>query len=149
MLDVEWALVCAEGGAYHRQLLLEAPHLVDPEIRTVLATGLMMPNEHYLTALRGRERIRAAVRECFEKNRLTALVTPTLPAVAARKDQAFYDYGGPREEVNSAYVRTTAPANLTGLPALSVPCGLDPAGLPIGLQIIGRPLAETEIARIG
>lgn len=149
VMEVEFALVAAEGAAYHRRLMTEAPHLIDPSIRALFATGLIMPGEHYLTALRGRERIRRAVRECFEANRLTAMVMPTVAATAARKDQETFDYGGPSEEVIGAYVRTTAPSNLTGLPALSVPCGFDPRGLPVGLQVIGRPLAETEISLIG
>ena len=149
VMPVEFALVRSEGAAYHQRLMVVAPHLVEPSIRTLFATGLMMPNEHYLTALRGREMIRRGVRNSFQKHRLDAVLLPTLPAVAARKDQAYFEYGGKSEVVNPAYVRTTAPANLTGLPALSVPCGLDESGLPIGLQIMGRPLAETEIARIG
>lgn len=149
VMEVEFSLVSTEGAAYHRQSMVETPHLIGPSIRTLFAAGLIMPAEYYLTAIRGRERIRKAVRECFDSNRLTAMLTPTLAATAALKDQEFFDYGGPGEDVISAYVRTTAPANLTGLPALSVPCGFDPSGLPIGLQIIGRPLAETEIARIG
>ena len=149
VMGVEFALVRSEGAAYHRKLMVEAPHLIELSIRTLFATGLMMPTEHYLTALRGRERIRQGVRTSFQENRLNAVLLPTLPAVAARKDQASFDYGGTREVVNPAYVRTTAPANLTGQPALSVPCGFDESGLPIGLQIMGRPLAETEIARIG
>ena len=149
VMEVEFALVGAEGAAYHRDLMVESPHLIDPAIRTLFATGLMMPSGHYLAALRGRERIRRAMRQCFESNGLTAVLTPTLPATAARKDQETFDYPTATEEVIIAYVRTTAPANLTGQPALSVPCGFDPSGLPIGLQIMGRPLAETEIARIG
>ncbi len=149
VMEVEFSLVSTEGAAYHRQLMVETPHLIGPSIRTLFAAGLVMPAEYYLTAIRGRERIRKAVRGCFDSNRLTAMLTPTLAATAALKDQDFFDYGGAGEDVISAYVRTTAPANLTGLPALSVPCGFDPSGLPIGLQIIGRPLAETEIARIG
>ena len=149
VLEVEFSLVRAEAAAYHRELLSNAPHLIDPGIRTLLATGLMMPAEQYLTALRGRERIRWAMRDCFEQNGLTAVLTPTLPGVAAAKGQTALDYGNASEDVTFAYVRTTAPANLTGLPALSVPCGFDSSGLPVGLQIIGRPLAETEISRIG
>ena len=149
VMEVEFALFSVEGAAYHQKLLTEAPHLIGPSVRVLLATGLLTPGEHYLTALRARERIRRGVRECFEANRLSGMVMPTLAATAAVEDQDSFDYGGPSEDVVSAYVRTTAPWNITGLPALSVPCGLDPNGLPIGLQIIGRPLAETEISRIG
>ena len=47
------------------------------------------------------------------------------------------------------YARLTCPFNLSGLPALTVPCGLDADGLPVGLQIAGRPLEEDEVLRIG
>jgi len=45
--------------------------------------------------------------------------------------------------------RFTAPFNLTGLPALSLPCGFSSDGLPIGLQIVGRPWAEAAVLRAG
>ena len=53
------------------------------------------------------------------------------------------------EDVTAAYVRTTAPFNLSGQPALSVPCGFDDKGLPAGLQIAGRPFDEATVLQIG
>ena len=60
----------------------------------------------------------------------------------------FAGIGGVTEAVIDSYVRTSAPGNLTGLPAMSVPCGFS-EGLPIGAQIIGRPYDEATVLRIG
>ena len=48
-----------------------------------------------------------------------------------------------------AYIRFAAPANLAGLPALSVPCGFTAAGLPIGLQVVGGAFDEAAVLRVG
>ena len=56
--------------------------------------------------------------------------------------------GGQPESVLAASWRFTYPYNLTGLPAISVPCGFDREGLPIGLQIAGRPFDEPTVLRV-
>jgi Asp-tRNA(Asn)/Glu-tRNA(Gln) amidotransferase A subunit family amidase len=50
--------------------------------------------------------------------------------------------------VNLAYTRLTMPFNATGQPVVAVPCGFDALGLPIGMQIVGRPHEEARICRI-
>ena len=88
--------------------------------------------------------------EMFGDHRLDALIAPTLPAPAAMAGQEAFAYPDGREEsVITAYVRTSCPANITGLPALSVPCGFTGGGLPFGLQVIGRPFQEATVLRIG
>jgi aspartyl-tRNA(Asn)/glutamyl-tRNA(Gln) amidotransferase subunit A len=52
------------------------------------------------------------------------------------------DIGGVLNEVRPTYTRFTSPISLTGLPAISVPCGFTSAGLPIGLQLVGNFLGE-------
>ncbi|MFE4021118.1 amidase family protein, partial [Streptomyces sp. NPDC059101] len=56
---------------------------------------------------------------------------------------------GTVESVSDAYVRLSAPANITGVPSLTVPVGHDPAGMPIGMQLLGRPLGEPVLLRVG
>ena len=148
-LAAEFGIVVPEAASYHRKLLKNRPELIDPGIRSLLVAGLLLPAVHYLKALEARRVIADAIRRAFEAHNLTALLTPTLPATAALKDQDEFDYDGVPESVTSSYVRTTAPFNLSGLPALSVPCGVDGAGLPIGLQIAGRPFEESMVLRIG
>lgn len=148
-LDAEFALVGTEAAARHRRLLRGRPELIDPAIRQVLTAGTLMPAPHYLKACQAREAVRAAVRREMEGRRLDLLVSPTLPAAAVRPDQQEVELGGEMEPVTAAYVRTTAPFNLTGQPALSVPCGLDRDGLPVGLQLAGRPFGERDVLRAG
>lgn len=148
-MAAEFAIVGTEAAAYHRRLLREAPELISAGIRELFTVGTIMPTSHYLKALGARRIIRDALREAFNRNGLDAVITPTLPATAALADQENYDYGEMVEDVTSSYVRTTAPFNLSGQPALSVPCGIDRDGLPIGLQIAGRPFDEATVLRIG
>ena len=74
------------------------------------------------------------------------LVAPTAPVAAPRIDEANITVGGAVHRVRgpgSGFIsRNTSPSNVTGLPAISVPCGFTGAGLPIGLQLIGRPFEE-------
>jgi len=87
--------------------------------------------------------MRADVQAAFRAARLDAIVTPTLPITSMPLDEMITDRDLPR------LIPFTLPWNLTGLPALSVPCGFTPAGLPAGLQIVGRPFDETTIFRVG
>ena len=56
---------------------------------------------------------------------------------------------GVEEDMLSAIMQFTGVPSLTGLPSLNVPCGFDPDGLPIGMQVIGRPFAEATLFRVG
>ena len=149
VLAAEFGIVAPEAGAYHRELLRSRPDQIDPGIRALLVAGLMLEPEHYFKALAARRIIAEALRDAFVQNRLDALLTPTLPATAAPKDADAFWFGDTAEPVTLAYVRTTAPFNLSGLPALSVPAGLDRDGLPIGLQIAAPPFDEETALRIG
>jgi aspartyl-tRNA(Asn)/glutamyl-tRNA(Gln) amidotransferase subunit A len=89
----------------------------------------------------------AAVRRVLEE--VDVLVTPTTPLAAPPIGEELAEYGGVREPVVFALLRCTVPFNVTGLPALSLPCGFTRTGLPIGLQITGRPFDEATVLRAG
>ena len=148
-LAAEFGIVAPEAAACHRELLRSRPDQIDPGIRTLLVAGLMLEPEHYFKALQARRAIADALRRAFVKNELDALLTPTLPATAARKGEDDLRFGDSAEPVTLAYVRTTGPFNLSGLPALSVPAGFDRDGLPIGLQIAAAPFDEETALQVG
>ena len=148
-LAAEFAIVGPEAAAYHRRLLQERPEAISSGIRRLLAIGTIIPSSHYIAGLRARVVIRDALRSAFEQHHLSVAVCPTLPATAALADQEQIEVGGASEDVTAAYVRTTAPFNLSGQPALSVPCGFDGEGLPVGLQIAGRPFGEAAVLQVG
>jgi Asp-tRNA(Asn)/Glu-tRNA(Gln) amidotransferase A subunit family amidase len=148
-LAAEFGIVGPEAALYHRHLLRSRPDLIDPGIRALLVAGTLLPGLQYLKALEARRVISEAIKRTFIENSLDALITPTLPATAAGKEQEEFEYDDLVEGVTLSYVRTTAPFNLSGLPALSVPCGYDGDGMPIGLQIAGRPFDEATVLRVG
>jgi aspartyl-tRNA(Asn)/glutamyl-tRNA(Gln) amidotransferase subunit A len=76
------------------------------------------------------------------------LLTPALTMAAPYIGQAEHLWEDGTETVPDALIRCPAPFNITGQPAMVVPCGLD-AGLPVGLQIVGRPFAEVTVLRVG
>jgi aspartyl-tRNA(Asn)/glutamyl-tRNA(Gln) amidotransferase subunit A len=80
--------------------------------------------------------------------RLDALLAPTVPAAAQRCDQLEYELGGAVEPVIEALVRTTAPFNLAGLPAVAVPTGLGSSGLPGSVQLVAPPFDEQTALRL-
>ena len=118
-------------------------------MRLLLEAGEFLLATDYLKAVRARRLVQQGWREMFEQG-LDAVLAPTLPAVAVPAADPIVRWpDGSSSEAIDAYVRTSAPGNLTGLPTLSVPCGFDGEGLPIGLQIIGRPLDEVGVLNIG
>ncbi|PRZ41601.1 aspartyl-tRNA(Asn)/glutamyl-tRNA(Gln) amidotransferase subunit A [Antricoccus suffuscus] len=145
-MSVEFGILVPEASAYHQKLLREKADLYTDDVRVFLDAGELMLATDYIKALRVRTLIQDGWRDMFEG--LDAVLAPTLPSTAARVGQDTFNWGV-EEPVINAYVRTSAPGNLTGLPGLSVPCGLSNDGLPIGLQILGKPFAEPTVLRIG
>ncbi|TWP38529.1 amidase [Leekyejoonella antrihumi] len=149
-MAVEYALFTAEASSYHQEALRTKADLFEPDVRALLEAGELVYATDYIRALRARELIKQGWREMFEMDGIDALLAPTLPATAVKtNDPVVHWPDGTDESAIDAYVRASAPGNLTGLPALSVPCGFDRQGLPIGMQIIGRPFDEPGVLRIG
>jgi aspartyl-tRNA(Asn)/glutamyl-tRNA(Gln) amidotransferase subunit A len=110
--------------------------LADPGRWEVVERGMRMHEADLAAAHDERTRYTAAMDGFFEPYDL--LVTPTLPCppFTAGADQPGWVAGRPTEYLS--WTAFTYPFNVTGQPAASVPCGFDPDGLPVGLQIVGR-----------
>jgi aspartyl-tRNA(Asn)/glutamyl-tRNA(Gln) amidotransferase subunit A len=147
-LPAEFVIVAAEAAAHHEERLLRAPETVDDEVRTLFETGLLLPASIYPRAQRVRRLMQQAVAAVFEVQRLDGLVAPTVPAAPQRCDQFEYELGGVPESVQNALVRTTAPFNLTGLPAVAVPTGVGASGFPGSVQLVARPFDEPMALRL-
>jgi aspartyl-tRNA(Asn)/glutamyl-tRNA(Gln) amidotransferase subunit A len=113
-----------------------------------LLQGQTIPAVDYLRAQQHRRAFSGNLRSNMQA--IQALALPTLPMPAIRIDQADTDIliDGNTENATGALLRLTMPYNLAGLPAISLPCGFSSDGLPIGLQIVGKPFEESMILRI-
>lgn len=137
-----------EGSAIHAQWMRERPGDYAVHLSGRMYAGFGVPATHYIEALSRRGAIlRAFAAEAFE--RCDVLATPTLRWRTPTLDETRMETGGEAEI--QAFMRVsinTQPFNYLGLPAVSVPCGLDANKMPIGLQIAGRPFAEGTILRV-
>lgn len=141
-------IVRSESSAYHLPLLRRQAEDYGPLTRLVLEAGALLPATAYLKAQRARVLIKRGFREAFRD--YDVLLAPTTPAPAP--PAALWAEGADPAvgaAVIDTFVRAAYPGNLSGLPALSVPCGFTSAGLPAGLQIIGRPFDEATVLRVG
>lgn len=146
-MPVEYAYFLAEASAYHQQRIREQAEDFEEDVRVLLEVGELLPATDYIRAMRVRTLLQQDWRDMFATG-LDVVLASTVPNVAARVGQTTFDEHGVSEGIIDSYVRTSAPGNLTGLPALSVPCGFK-GGLPIGAQIIGRPFDEITVLRAG
>jgi aspartyl-tRNA(Asn)/glutamyl-tRNA(Gln) amidotransferase subunit A len=139
-------LVLADAAAYHATTLAERPHAYTPNVRIRLEMGRHVLGEDYVRALRGREIIRQEVERALAE--VDGLVLPALSIEAPPIGAATVPVTGGEEPVRNAMLRCTQPFNLSGHPAISVPCGTTAAGLPVGLQIVGRAGRTTDLLRV-
>jgi aspartyl-tRNA(Asn)/glutamyl-tRNA(Gln) amidotransferase subunit A len=136
-----FAIELASSTAYHDVSLRNGltPHF-QPDVRSLVEMGRFVTASDYLKA----EQLRAVLIEDFRRafEKVDVIVGPTTPITAWKSGEWTVKVGGQDESVLAASWRFTFPYNLTGLPAISIPCGFDREGLPIGLQIAARPFDE-------
>jgi len=129
-----------------------APHLdrrelFGADVLTLLDQGRLVPAVDYVNA----QRLRRAMRREFDQvwREVDCFIAPATPATAPRIGDTTVRLGGVDEDVRLAATRLVRGINALGLPALSIPCGLSGAGLPIGLQIVGPAFEEALLLKVG
>ncbi|HZD26013.1 MAG TPA: amidase family protein, partial [Alphaproteobacteria bacterium] len=147
IMSVEFGLCLPEASAYHRDALRERADLYEEDVRLFLEAGELVPATDYITALRARNVMQQAWRAMYAD--IDVVVGPAVAAPATpRSDDAVTWADGEVEPITPVFVRLSAPANVTGLPSVAVPCGFSAAGLPVAFQAIGRPFDEATILRL-
>ncbi len=116
------------------------------DVRQRLEAGVQVPATKYLEGLDVRKRIRSEFEAAFQE--VDAIVGPTVPVPAPPIGVEQVHIAGEDIAIRPALVGLNRPANFTGLPAISVPCGFTRSGLPVGLQLIGRAFDEATLLRI-
>ncbi|MFQ5960076.1 MAG: amidase [Candidatus Methylomirabilales bacterium] len=142
---IQYLTLATEASANHAQLLRTRGRELGEDIRRRLELGEFVPATQYVRAQQARRRLMQEFAAVFRQ--MDLLVTPTLPMAAPPLGEPMVTVRGVRKRVQPTLTRFTSPFNLTGLPAISVPCASDSDGLPIGLQMIGRPFEEAMLLR--
>ncbi len=149
-VDVSWLQEAAlankimtqsDGAAVHRERIREHPEMFGDDIRRRLQDGAKTTSTEYILARRTQAEIRKRFERFFES--YDFLLTPTTPIAAPTIE------GHDAVEQAARLTRFTAPFNLAGLPALSLPCGFTKEGLPIGLQIVARAWGDAKVLNAG
>jgi aspartyl-tRNA(Asn)/glutamyl-tRNA(Gln) amidotransferase subunit A len=132
-------ILTAEAYAYHEKRYQADPMKFGSSVRRRMLQGAFLSAADYITALRARTVLNEQIRANF--SRVDACATPTV----ARPPETFDALDPNEQNLRPSF---TNPFNLTGLPAISLPCGFTPDGLPVGLQIIAKALDELTCFRI-
>jgi aspartyl-tRNA(Asn)/glutamyl-tRNA(Gln) amidotransferase subunit A len=143
----QFVILHAEAAAFHRERLRQRASDLGPDVRVRLQIGEFMMAVDYVQGQRLRRQVANEFLHLFD--RIDVLMLPALPVVAPALGTRLITLGDRVEPVHRALTRYTAPFNQSGLPALVVPVGTDAHGLPLGIQIAGRPFGELDILRVG
>jgi len=134
--DVYLHIVLPEASRYHAATLATHADRYSPGVRLRLEMGGYVLAEDYVRAMDLRELLRASVDHALTN--CDALLLPALAIPAPPLGAGSVDIEGTPEPVRGAMLRLTQLFNLSGHPAIALPCGSTPSGLPIGMQLVGR-----------
>ena len=135
-----WSTITvSEAAAIHRDLIRDHTNAIGPDVLTKLRRGESMRAADFAIANRRKLVSTVSRAKVFEK--LDVMITPTTPIPAPLIE------GVDAIETTRRLTGLTAPFNLIGFPAISIPCGFTSAGLPIGLQLVSGPWREKTLLR--
>jgi aspartyl-tRNA(Asn)/glutamyl-tRNA(Gln) amidotransferase subunit A len=139
------AIMASEAASWHATWLRERPQDYGADVLQRIQGGLLVRATEYLHSQQMRTLVQQDFAQAFRQ--VDVVLGPTVPLVAPKIGQTF-EAGGPFNLApRSIANRITIPCNLTGMPAISVPCGFSD-GLPVGLQIMGPAFAEPLVLRV-
>jgi aspartyl-tRNA(Asn)/glutamyl-tRNA(Gln) amidotransferase subunit A len=139
-------IVLVEASAFHDTWIRTRPKDYSPDIALRLKWGLLLPASAYLKAQRLRTLLCREVAQLWRQ--VDVLITPATMLAAPHPRETHVRIGDRQMSTREAILRLMRPFNLTGLPAISIPCAFTSTGLPIGLQIAGKPFDEATVLRV-
>jgi aspartyl-tRNA(Asn)/glutamyl-tRNA(Gln) amidotransferase subunit A len=139
-------LVLVEASAFHDTWIRTRPQDYSPDIALRLKWGLLLPTSAYLKAQRLRTLLCREAAQLWRQ--VDVLVTPATILAAPHPNETHIRIGDRQLSTREAILRPMRPFNLTGSPAMAIPCGFTSTGLPIGLQIAGKPFDEATVLRV-
>jgi aspartyl-tRNA(Asn)/glutamyl-tRNA(Gln) amidotransferase subunit A len=140
------SIVYPEVASWHHELLREKPALYDQHIRALISLGELWSARHYIDAQRLKTVMRDRLKRLIEP--YDAILTPTVAIRPVPVGQSAYVEGDAPDQSLYTLIRFTVILNVTGYPGISVPSGLDPGGLPTGLQLFSRPGEDARLLQL-
>ena len=140
-------VIAAEAATLHGNWLRTRPQDYSPQVRARLMRGLAVPASRYIDALRLRgELLQRFLSEVF--NQVDVLHMPSLAIPTPTLAETDVGGGARMDRILALLTRLQRPLNFLGLPSIALPCGLTPNGMPVGMQLAGRPFAEDVILHL-
>ena len=142
-------IMFAEAAEYHEQWMRTRPHEYGADVRRSLEAGMLTPAMYYVRAQRARPAMLAEALRALDV--FTVLAAPTTAITAPRlapDGHTPISESGEQVDLLATVLRYTAPFNVTGQPALAIPTGLAPNGMPVSMQIIGKPFDEASVFHV-
>ncbi len=140
------AIYAAEATAYHDDTLNDRADLFTDQVRAFLDIGDQILAKDYLHAQRYRTLLGQSMATALSD--VDVLVSPGIAITATPIGDEMVDINGTEDAIFGAILRNTEPFDLTGLPAVVVPCGIAPDGMPVSLQIAGRAFDEATVLNV-
>jgi aspartyl-tRNA(Asn)/glutamyl-tRNA(Gln) amidotransferase subunit A len=151
-LDDAWSrlalpILNGEANAWHEPYLQKQAEDYGPTVRKFLERGKSTPAVDYVRAQRAKAQFRREMLDACAH--VDVLLTPGELIPPPLHDSRSVSINGKDVSLTTALISATCPFNLTGQPALTVPCGFTAAGLPLALQIVGKPFDEATVLHVG
>lgn len=143
---LQFNTICAEASEVHAQLLQQRGQQLGEDVRVRLEIGSFLPAPWYVKAQRLRSDLAARIHALFEY--ADFLICPTMRTPAPPVGAVHVEIDGRLYPLHTAVTHLTMPFNLVGMPAISVPWGRSAAGVPIGLQLIGKRGTDWQVLAV-
>ncbi len=146
-LEASRVIVLAEAIAYHDELLRRHPDGYGPILKSRLEGGYQLSALQYVQAEERRLELFTAYAALFQQ--VDCLIGAVLPVAPPKIGTQAVPMAGVETPLSEAFCRYNAPQNMTGVPALALPCGFTKGGLPIAMQLVAGSGREEVILGIG
>lgn len=143
---IQLITLASEGAQANSELLARHADKLGEDVRLRLETGQFYLAVDYIKAQQLRNQVRQSMIACFGD--ADVMIIPAMPVLPPKSGTMTLELGGKTVHVAPTLTRFTSPINFCGFPALSMPCGKSRSGLPVNLQVVGRPGADATVLRV-